>query len=198
MINLNELKIFIPDNMPKYIKPFNILEHEKIKIASEKIKDIQLDKESIWTANEYFIDVIWRMIATCMEYNRAGLSAPQIGIFKQFFITRFFDFIGEGTKPSEEFLKNSSFIVVINPSWISNNKDSVVSAYENCLSLPKRKIFVERPYSITAQYISLNMKNENYNIIEELNGWRARMFLHHYDHLLGKTIIDCELSAHHS
>ena len=191
MINLIELKVFDPKDMPNGIKPYQLLDCNQINIKSEELKDLQIEKDSIWTANDRFIEILWRMIATALENDGVSLSAPQIGIFRQFFIMRFFDLIGEGTKPGEKTLTNSSYIVVMNPSWsLSSKNEARVSAYEKCSSFPHENVLIERPYSVTAQYTTLNMKNENFHIIEELNGWRARIFLHEWDHLRGKTLID--------
>lgn len=191
MINLTQLRVFYFKDIPKDIKPFEILNHKQILVKSEKIKNIPDSNESTWIANDNFINIIWRMIATCIINDRVGLSAPQIGIFKEFFVMRLFDLSGEGVKPLEKIIHKSPFIVLINPSWTLNNKNEArVSAYESCLSFPGEDILVERPHSITVQYTTLNKNNENYNLFEEFYGWRARIFLHEWEHLYAKTIVD--------
>lgn len=191
MINLTQLKVFDPKNIPEGIESYKVLEYDELKIKSERIKDLPPDKESIWFANDKFINIVWGMVTTCLRDNRVSLAAPQVGIFKQFFVMRFFDLNGEGTKPTEKTLHNSSFIVLMNPSWSPNNKNEAkVSAYEEFTSMPSGNILVERPHSVIAQYTTLNIKNNNYNVIEELNGWRARLFLQEWDHLQGKTLFD--------
>lgn len=191
MINLTQLKVFDPKNIPEGIESYKVLEAEDLQIKSETIKELPSDRDSIWIANDKFINIVWGMVATCVRDNRVSLAAPQIGILKQFFVMRFFDLIGEGIKPTEKTLYNSSFIVLMNPSWSLNNKNEAkVSAYEEFISAPGGNLLIERPYSIIAQYTTLNVKNNNYGIIEELNGWRARLFLREWDNLHGKTLID--------
>lgn len=184
MINLTQLKVFDPKNIPEDIEPYDILPYNELQNKPEKIKDIPTNTDSVWIANDKFINITWRMIVTCLKHKRVSLSAPQIGIHKQFFVMRFFDLIGEGTKPTEKILNNSSFIILINPSWSSNNRNEAkVAAWEE-------GILIERPYSIIAQYTTLDIKNNNYNIIEELNGWRARLFLREHEHFNEKTLIN--------
>ena len=57
---------------------------------------------------------------------------------------------------------------------------------EGCLSLPKQYADIERPESITVEYI--NEKNEI--IGEKKYGFEARVLQHEIDHLEGKLFID--------
>jgi peptide deformylase len=54
------------------------------------------------------------------------------------------------------------------------------------LSLPKQYADIERPKSITVEYV--NEKNEI--IKEKKNGFEARVLQHEIDHLEGKLFID--------
>ena len=54
------------------------------------------------------------------------------------------------------------------------------------MSLPKQYADIERPKSITVEYI--NEKNEI--IKEKKNGFEARVLQHEIDHLEGKLFID--------
>jgi len=191
MINLNLIKVFHVEDMPSDIKPFKILNHEQLHVISEEIKNLPKDNSSEWTANEQFIEIIWRMIATCLENNSIAISAPQVGIFKHFFVMRFFDLSGEGIYPLQKNLNTKPFIVLMNPSWTTNNRSSSrVEAIETCSSVPGEFIPVERPHSITVEYTTLNKKNQNYFLVEELVGWKARVFLHEWELLNGKTLLD--------
>ena len=57
---------------------------------------------------------------------------------------------------------------------------------EGCLSLPEQYADIERPESITVEYI--NEKNEI--IREKKNGFEARVLQHEIDHLEGKLFVD--------
>ena len=58
------------------------------------------------------------------------------------------------------------------------------------MNIPFVKTLCKRPVGIKVEYI--NDKGEDIN--ESLTGFEARIFLHHFDYLNGKTILDWDVS----
>jgi len=191
MISLIEIKTFESKNIPNPDVQYQLINRIDIPLYPDKLIEIPKIDKSIWIANDYFIDIIWKMIATCVQKDLEYLTAPQIGINKCFAVMRLFDLSGEGILPIANKIADRPFIVIINPTWnINSNSRGKVSAYECCSSSPEERILIERPYSIIANYISLNQDNENYHIIEEINGWRARVFQHIHEHFSNIKFLD--------
>lgn len=91
-----------------------------------------------------------------------GLAAPQIGINKQVFIAQ--------------------DKIYVNPK-ITGMSKSISFEKEGCYSLEENKSYqVERPQSVWVEYQDLD---GNY-YKDKLNGFKARVFCHEYDHLCGK------------
>ena len=108
-----------------------------------------------------------------------GLAAPQAGLLKRAFVidTSPFSNDDQTIHPYEQ--------VFINPEIISQSTDK--SYYEEgCLSIPDIFEDVLRPEKIAVRYF-----DANFNLIEEeLDGIKARIFQHEFDHLDGILFID--------
>jgi peptide deformylase len=108
-----------------------------------------------------------------------GLAAPQAGILKRAFVidTSPFSENEQTGQPYERFF--------INPEIV--NKSTNTSNYEEgCLSIPGIYENVWRPEKIAVRYL-----NENFELVEEeLDGIKARIFQHEFDHLEGILFID--------
>jgi len=108
-----------------------------------------------------------------------GLAAPQAGILKRAFVI--------DTSP---FLKDDQSIhpfeqIFINPEIISQSADK--NYYEEgCLSIPGIFEDVLRPKKIAVRYFDANFNRME----EELDGIKARIFQHEFDHLDGILFID--------
>lgn len=104
-----------------------------------------------------------------MEGARHGiaLSAPQVGIMRRFFITN-----GRHL-PS----------VVINPEVLSKS-DGMQIDREGCLSFPGMFTEISRPYSIRVRFTNIKGVLRE----DEFAGFSARIFMHEFDHMDGKTI----------
>lgn len=108
-----------------------------------------------------------------------GLAGPQVGILKQIFVM--------DTSPfaEEDPLIKKVEVAIVNPEiiWYSTEK---VYYNEGCLSIPNIYEDVSRPEIIDVRYYDIN-----FNLIEErLDGLKARIFQHEYDHLEGILFID--------
>lgn len=108
-----------------------------------------------------------------------GLSAPQISILKRVFII--------DTSPlTEQDMRIEKFEgIFMNPSIIERNTEFTIYR-EGCLSFPDLFEEVERPGKIRVRYQDIL---HNY-VEEELEGIKARIFQHEFDHLNGVLFID--------
>lgn len=104
-----------------------------------------------------------------------GLAAPQVGIGQQIILVTLNLTAKKGQK----------VVAMINPEIIETS--STTSAYEEgCLSLPGAYGRVTRPAKVKVRW-----QNLEGNVCErKFDKWDARIFLHEYDHLIGKLFID--------
>lgn len=102
------------------------------------------------------------------ELGGIGLSANQVGLNIKMFV------MGVDDHP----------MVIINPNILSVSGELVET--EGCLSFPGIFVKVKRPETIKVEFF--NIKGERRE--ETLNGMTARIFLHEYDHMIGKVMKD--------
>ena len=121
-------------------------------------------------------DMVQTMVGAA---NGVGLAAPQVGKSVRLFVIRdeISEADGEFTFAPPE--------VVINPVFSSPSKETQIGP-EGCLSIPKIQVDVERPLKIHVRYQNLQVEF----LEEDLEGFRARLFMHENDHLNGTLIID--------
>lgn len=139
------------------------------KILKEKTKPVRkIDSD--------LIVKIKNMFDTMRNANGIGLAANQIGYDLSIFVIDLTPVEGyEKVKP----------IAAINPQIVLES-DEKVYMEEGCLSLPNLHADVERSEIIKIKFI-----NTDENEVElEADDLYARVLLHEYDHLLGKTIPD--------
>lgn len=108
-----------------------------------------------------------------------GLAGPQVGLPYRILVMD----ATAGRPDVKDRLR-----VFINPRIVSASNP--VRMEEGCLSMPGLKPRIERPNDIRVEGLSRRGKKTN----AVLTGWEARIFLHEYDHLDGKTMLD-RLSA---
>lgn len=99
------------------------------------------------------------------ELGGMGLAANQVGVNTQFFTM------------GVDILR----IDVFNPKIVSMNGE--VTTEEGCLTYPGIFLQIKRPLNIGVEF--QNVKGELVKM--NLTGLTARIFLHEYDHLMGKT-----------
>lgn len=112
------------------------------------------------------------MVKFCHEKQGIGLAAPQIGVFKKFFI----------------WLDGDKWSLAINPMVFPEDRNKI-SLMERCLSYPKKYFKVKRFKRITAVFYNIDGKTgklKKYS--RRLSGDRAWVFQHEFDHLYGKTV----------
>lgn len=118
------------------------------------------------------------LFSTLKNARGIGLAAPQIGILKRAFVI---DTTPMKDEPGIEIFEQAYF----NPEiiWRSSGKTTFK---EGCLSIPEIFEDVLRPERIRV----IHSNHDGETIEEELEGIKARIFQHEYDHLLGVLFID--------
>ena len=104
-----------------------------------------------------------------------GLAAPQIGIGQQIILVT----------QNLTAKKGQKILAMINPKIIETS--ATTTRYEEgCLSLPGAYGRVTRPAKVKVRWQNL----AGHFCERKFDGWDARIFLHEYDHLVGKLFID--------
>lgn len=117
-----------------------------------------------------------------------GLAAPQVGLTKNFFVMR------ENITSTVEPMMNKELFAVINP--VIKKIYPKKSIYkEGCLSVPDQIAYVERAKAIKVDYTDENGVRHTGVRFQDAN---AVVFLHEYDHLQGKTMLDVAMQTYHT
>lgn len=119
------------------------------------------------------------LIATVMEVDGVGISAPQVYQSLQIFI------LASHPNPRYPYAPKMKPTAVINPKilYFSNNK---VKDWEGCLSIPGLRGLIPRSKSVKVEYTT----REGKKTVKSYSDFVARIFQHEYDHLEGKLFID--------
>ena len=112
--------------------------------------------------------LIAAMFETIIAYRGVGLAAPQVGINEQILVVD----------------TGKEVFAAINPKIIKTAGIEVME--EGCLSIPRVLADVKRAKTVWVEFTD----QENVQVRTQLNGLVARIFLHEYDHLQGKLILD--------
>jgi len=119
------------------------------------------------------------MFETMYNADGVGLAAPQIGKNVNIIVIDASPF-GEDEPELKDFKR-----VFINPK-ITYNSDETLSTEEGCLSIPGIHENVFRYLDLTIEYY-----NENFEkVTEHLEGRKAKIIQHEYDHLQGIMFVD--------
>lgn len=114
------------------------------------------------------------MLETMYEAPGIGLAAIQVGVARRLFVLDVSDDDDE-----------RSPLVVINPEIVRLG-DTLRTHEEGCLSIPDFRLEIDRPASLTLQYVGRDGKAHTL----EAEGLLATAIQHEIDHLNGKLIID--------
>ena len=112
--------------------------------------------------------LISAMFETMIACKGVGLAAPQVGINEQIFVVD----------------TGKEVFAAINPKIIKSTGSEAME--EGCLSVPRVLVDVKRAKNVWVEFTDV----ENAQVRAHLNGFAARVFLHEYDHLQGKLILD--------
>lgn len=146
-------------------------------------KNITSDYENL----DSLIDNMWE---TMYAASGVGLAAPQIGLSIRLFIVDASPFSEDKNLSLEEREKLSKFkMVFINPE-LKAISDDLNTFNEGCLSIPEIREDVVRENEIIVDYYDQDFNKKSL----KLDGLRARVVQHEYDHIQGILFTD-KLSA---
>jgi peptide deformylase len=114
------------------------------------------------------------MLETMYQSNGIGLAAPQVGRSIRLIVV---DIAGEEEEKNPYFLFNPT---VVDPK-------GACAAEEGCLSVPGVWADVERPETITVEYLDKDGKRQ---VLKRIDGLLARCIQHEIDHLDGVLFVD--------
>ncbi len=131
------------------------------------------------TENDNVALIVENLFSTLKKEGGLGLAGPQVGILKQIFV------IDTSPLTEEDSLITKIENAIVNPEIVGLSEEKEYYN-EGCLSIPGIYEDVLRPETIDVRYYDIN-----FNLIEErLDGIKARIFQHEYDHLEGILFID--------
>lgn len=110
------------------------------------------------------------LFGTMFANRGIGLSANQVGLPYRVFVVGF---------------ENQNKQVFFNPRIVAVS-DEIVSLDEGCLSFPCMYLKVKRPSWVTLSYQHVSGEQKE----DTFHGLTARVVLHEYDHMEGKTMLD--------
>ena len=108
-----------------------------------------------------------------------GIAAPQIGISQAIMIM--------ASYPSERYPHAPLMepTALINPQLVAHS-DTKEKDWEGCLSIPGIRALIPRYEWVEVSFTNVEGVDEN----KRFDGFLARIFLHEFDHLIGKVFID--------
>jgi len=145
---------------------------EVLSTPARQVEQFEFEQEALLT----FID---ELLATMLEANGIGIAAPQV------FDPRAIMIIASRPNARYPDAPNMQPLVLVNPR-IKQSSDNKVWEWEGCLSVPGLRGRIERPDWVDVAYFNREGKTQNI----KLEGFVARIFLHEFDHLMGKTWLD--------
>lgn len=119
------------------------------------------------------------LLGTMLRANGIGIAAPQVSDPRSIMYV--------ASRANERYPDAPSMepLLLINPTII--NKSSIlVSQWEGCLSVPGLRGNITRSNAVNVRYQTI----EGTFLERNFEGFLARIFLHEYDHLIGKTWLD--------
>jgi peptide deformylase len=119
------------------------------------------------------------LIETMIEYDGAGLAAPQVHVSQQIVV---FQVEGNPRYPDAPAIP---LTVLINPRITPVTKE-IDEDWEGCLSVPDLRGKVPRPTAVRVEAYDRTGKKLDY----VARGFEARVVQHECDHLLGKVFLD--------
>ena len=148
-------------------------------VLKKMCKNITSDYENL----DSLIDNMWE---TMYAASGVGLAAPQIGLSIRLFIVDASPFSEDKTLSLEEREKLSKFkMVFINPE-LKATSDDLNTFNEGCLSIPEIREDIVRENEIIVDYYDQDFNKKSL----KLDGLRARVVQHEYDHIQGILFTD--------
>jgi peptide deformylase len=131
--------------------------------------------------------VIETMAKALKKEKGVGIAAPQVGVSQQLFI------VANNQVVQPPYTSLNTGLVVINPT-LSILTDDTTYEWEGCLSIPGIRGYIPRQCHIMVEYMTIHGDR----VSNTYDGFTARIFLHEYDHLIGRVFLDhVEDMQHH-
>jgi peptide deformylase len=143
-----------------------------LRTPARQVRQAEFGQASLST----FID---ELLVTMLEANGIGIAAPQV------FDPRAIMIIASRPNPRYPDAPDMQPLVLVNP-LINQSSENMVWEWEGCLSVPGLRGRIERPDWVDVAYLDTEGKAQ----CIKLEGFVARIFLHEFDHLIGKTWLD--------
>lgn len=190
--------------------PDPVLKQKCVPLTPEELSERRL------STGESLEEVLFEMVRLCEFHKGLGLSAPQVGINKRFFIAR-------QSRRADRRISHERYHFYLNPVLVSKG-GMVVKDDEGCLSLPGKFMPISRADSVeTGPYFEIYCEDNDATLVEmklrtkeqndladqlksigsttlfqvpdevdyrKLYGLDARVFQHELDHLDGILITD--------
>lgn len=134
------------------------------------------DSEMKTEAFQSFVD---NLLLTMQDANGVGIAAPQV------FDERSVMIIASRPSPRYPEAPDMQPLILINPK-VKRSANESVKDWEGCLSVPGLRGFIRRSTWVEIEY----QTRDAMRVDLRLDGFVARIFLHEYDHLIGKTWLD--------
>ena len=130
-------------------------------------------------ASESLSVFIAELLDTMLKANGVGIAAPQV------FDPRALMYIA--SRPNKRYPNAPDMqpLLLINPV-IKAQSSILVKDWEGCLSVPGLRGHINRPDWVEVSYQTLQGQQKE----QRFEGFVARIFLHEFDHLIGKTWLD--------
>ena len=167
----NSLCLMVNDKEGQLMKIAQVGE-EVLRTPARQVEQAEFNQEPLIT----FID---ELLETMLEAEGIGIAAPQV------FDPRAIMIIASRPNPRYPDAPDMQPLVLVNPI-IKQSSEVQVWEWEGCLSVPGLRGRIERPDSVDVAYLDREGKTQNI----KLEGFVARIFLHEFDHLIGKTWLD--------
>jgi len=133
--------------------------------------------------------LIDNMIGTMLEYNGAGLAAPQVHESLRILVAQLVEDEEEGERGKQKAGERKSaepdVIVIINPEITPVGRHTVED-WEGCLSIPDLRGLVPRHRDVKVRAFD----REGRRVEIEASGYMARVIQHETDHLDGVLFLD--------
>ncbi|OGK13700.1 peptide deformylase [Candidatus Roizmanbacteria bacterium RIFCSPLOWO2_01_FULL_38_12] len=136
-------------------------------------------KEISDTKNFEIQTLIDDLIATVLEVDGVGISAPQVYQSIRIFI------LASHPNPRYPHAPKMKPAAIINPKVLDMSKRKIKD-WEGCLSIPELRGLIPRSKSVDVEFMTRDGKK----VRKTFTDFVARIFQHEYDHLEGKLFID--------
>ncbi|WP_158771094.1 peptide deformylase [Paraglaciecola sp. L1A13] len=143
-----------------------------LRATAKLVADSEIHSDEFQT----FVD---ELLLIMQEAYGVGIAAPQV------FDERAVMIIASRPSPRYPDAPDMAPLVLINPKVIQSASETVKD-WEGCLSVPGLRGFIRRATWVDVEYQSRDGGTQK----RRLDGFVARIFLHEYDHLIGKTWLD--------